>query len=159
MTSLDTARTPVTIMLLVAVIGLVAVGGCSASDQGSAATELTVIDPWTRPTAPGAESTAFYAVVENQTGADDRLVGADSPACGMTMLHSSVNTDGVMSMRPADPQELVVAAGDRLALEPGGLHVMCMGLTEPVEDGDLVSMTLEFERAGSMVVEARAERR
>lgn len=143
-----------TVVALVALA--IAVGACGSSDDGDG---LALNDVWTRPTAPGAESTAFYVTIDNNSEVDDQVVGVDSPRCAMTELHRSSMNDGVMSMSPAEPDELAVAASEQLLLEPGGLHVMCMGLIEPVAEGDRIELTVQFERAGSITTEAMAETR
>jgi copper(I)-binding protein len=144
--------------LVLVTLGVMAIlVGCTSGDDGTAS--MALADPWTRPTAPGAESTAMYLTVTNGTDTEDRLVGAASPQCAMVELHRSVDNDGVMSMRPAQADELTVAAGAQLRLEPGGLHLMCMGLTEPVADGDSVDFTLVFEQAGEIYAAAQAESR
>ena len=42
--------------------------------------------------------------------------------------------------------------GDGTVLQPSHLHVMLMGLTEPLVEGQSFPLTLNFERAGSIEV-------
>ena len=55
-----------------------------------------------------------------------------------------------MKMRPAGPME--IPPGIALELEPGGLHVMLMGLQAPLVEGESFALTLTFERAGAVEV-------
>ena len=55
-----------------------------------------------------------------------------------------------MKMRPAGPIE--IPPGAATGLEPGGIHVMLMGLTGPLVEGESFSLTLTFERAGPVEV-------
>ncbi|MGI9596178.1 MAG: copper chaperone PCu(A)C [Acidimicrobiales bacterium] len=128
-----------------------ALGACGGGDGG-----IAVDDPWIRPTPPGAESTAFYATITNDSEVDDRLVAVGSPLCSMAEVHLTSMDDGVMSMAPAGTDELAVAKDESLRLEPGGLHVMCMGLTDSVVEGDGVMLTLEFETSDPVEIEAVA---
>lgn len=57
---------------------------------------------------------------------------------------------GVMQMREVGSIEL--PAGEAIALEPGGLHVMLLDLPEPLETGSTFDLTLDFETAPDMVV-------
>jgi hypothetical protein len=41
-----------------------------------------------------------------------------------------------------------VAAGERLAFEPGGMHLMMMGLRKPLVEGQKFDLDLMFEVAG-----------
>jgi copper(I)-binding protein len=84
---------------------------------------------------------------------DDVLVSATSPACGMVELHETQMSDGVMSMQHL-PQGIPVPAGETVSLEPGGLHVMCMGVQSPLTVGEMVEVALEFENSGSKTIEA-----
>ena len=64
----------------------------------------------------------------------------------------SQNADGVMTM-PAVPEGFPITAGGELVLERGGDHVMLMGLTRALKDGDMINLTLTFEHAGDVVVD------
>jgi hypothetical protein len=55
-----------------------------------------------------------------------------------------------MRMRPVDAVE--VPAGGEAVLEPGGLHVMLIGLKAPLEEGDSFALRLVFEDAGEVEV-------
>lgn len=58
---------------------------------------------------------------------------------------------GMMTMAPVD--EIPVAAGETVTLEPGGYHIMLLDLVEPLKTGDTFEVTLTFAEAGDMVVE------
>ena len=46
-----------------------------------------------------------------------------------------------------------VPAGDAVVLEPGGLHFMLLGLSEPLELGQVFDLTMQFETAEDLTVE------
>ena len=54
----------------------------------------------------------------------------------------------MMKMRSVEAVE--ITPGEPSVLQPGGLHVMLMGLTEPLVEGNSFPLTLNFERAGSV---------
>ncbi|MEZ5245104.1 MAG: copper chaperone PCu(A)C [Acidimicrobiales bacterium] len=134
--------------------------GCG-DDTGPADTAgaLSVRDVWARPTAPGAPTAAFYFAVENTGTQADRLLGATSSACLSTMVHRSTVDDGVTSMEPTSAEELTLEPQGRLAFEPGGLHVMCLGLVTPLTEGADIDLRLTFEMAGGVDVTAAVEDR
>jgi periplasmic copper chaperone A len=101
--------------------------------------------------SPSAPTAAVYFQIENHAVADDRLIAATTDAAQMTMLHESVEVDGVMTM--GDVDGFVVPGLGTFALTRGAGHVMLMGLTKPLEDGDMITVTLTFERSGEVVVE------
>ena len=51
-----------------------------------------------------------------------------------------------MRMRGAGP--LPIAAGGKLAMKSGGVHIMLMGLKAPLRPGAKLPLTLRFQRAG-----------
>ena len=117
---------------------------------------VTVEQPWaraaTRPAdAPGGTS-AVYLTLRNTGSVDDRLLGASSDVADLTEVHRTTVEDGVMRMRPAGPQDL--PAGGVLTLQPGGLHVMLIDLRRDLTAGERLTVTLQLERAGDVVVDA-----
>jgi len=117
--------------------------------------EIEIGHPWARPTAPAATVGAAYLSLKNTGKTDDRLVAAASPAAEKVELHSMTMTDGVMKMRQLPSIEL--HAGKSVALAPGGLHLMLIGLKEPLKAGMRIPATLTFERAGDVTVELAVE--
>jgi copper(I)-binding protein len=119
----------------------------------SAGKAITVEGAWGRPSPKVAEAGAFYMVIRNTGQEADRLVGAESPACGMTELHESVmNDQGVMEMRPVTGG-IEIPAGGQVELKVGGLHVMCMQKKADFQPGTRIPLTLQFEKAGDIALE------
>ena len=134
---------------MVALVGLSTVLPACGGGGG-----MTVEDAWGRSTPPSAEAGAFYVTVKNDTGAADQLVDVASDRCAKTEVHeSSMDANGVMVMRPADPAALNVPAGEELQMAPGGLHIMCMGLSARLRAGEPVEVRLTFEGAGTVPVD------
>jgi periplasmic copper chaperone A len=57
-----------------------------------------------------------------------------------------------MEMHPQ--VQFAIPAGGRLAMHPGGAHIMLLGLTQALRPGDTVPLVLIFQRAGPVAVEA-----
>jgi hypothetical protein len=110
---------------------------------------LSITNLWTRATPPKAPTAGGYLTIENTGAEDDRLVGATSPVAGQAMIHEMTTRDGTMTMRPAGPG-VEIPAGETVALAPGGLHIMFIGLKETLVEGGEVPVTLNFEKAGSI---------
>ncbi|MGO4913887.1 copper chaperone PCu(A)C [Pseudogemmobacter sp. W21_MBD1_M6] len=114
---------------------------------------LKITDAYARSSGPSAKSGAAFMVIENHTEADDRLIGASTTAAKLVELHTHKETgDGVMQMLRVDEGFAIPAKGEH-ALARGGDHVMLMGLTAPMAQGDIITVTLTFEKAGEMIVE------
>ena len=65
--------------------------------------------------------------------------------------------DGVMNMRKVEGG-LVIPAGGSASLSPGGFHLMLMGLTAPLKEGQMVPLTLTFEKAGPIEVQLQVDK-
>ncbi len=101
-------------------------------------------------TAPTAMAGGGFLTITNTGDLDDTLIGirADFPR---VELHTTEFTDGVARMMHLDA--IPVPAGETVSLEPGGLHVMFMGLRgNPLEEGETIPATLIFENAGEVEI-------
>lgn len=117
--------------------------------------ELVIDHPWARETAPRQANGAGYFVVANPTSTADRLIRADAAVAERVELHTHIMEDGVMKMREVEFIE--VPAEGEARLEPGGFHIMLLGLEAPLTEGESFPLTLEFENAGEVEVEVAIE--
>ncbi|WP_164696720.1 copper chaperone PCu(A)C [Falsiroseomonas algicola] len=136
-----------------AVIGAVTllVPGMAAAQQQSG---VTVNAPWTRAAGQGGTGAGFMTL-RNAGATADRLVAARAGIARTVELHTHINDNGVMRMRPVPGIE--VPAGGEVQLRPGGFHLMLIGLTAPLRQGERVPVTLVFERAGEVQVQLAVE--
>lgn len=115
----------------------------------AAAATVTVTEPFSRATAPTAKVGAAFLTLALDQG-EDKLLSASSPAAEKVELHNHVMENGVAQMRSVDAIPLV--AGTPVQLQPGGLHIMLIGLKQQLKAGDVVPLTLNFEKAGAVSV-------
>lgn len=114
--------------------------------------DLQFIHPNIPQPAPTAMTAAGYMALVNQGATDDRLIGIETAIAAKAMLHESqLDDSGLSSMRHLDA--LAIPAGGTVSLAPGGMHIMFMGLTGPLSEGQMVPVTLIFETAGRVEVE------
>ncbi|MCK7610878.1 copper chaperone PCu(A)C [Roseibium sediminicola] len=124
----------------------------SALANDYTAGDLTISQAWTRATPPKAKAGGGFVAIRNSGTEDDRLVAASSDVAAKVELHEMTVTDGVMKMRHLE-DGISVPAGETVALKPGGLHIMFMGLNQSFEEGNTVPVVLTFEKAGDVAVE------
>lgn len=117
---------------------------------------LEIDHPWARATPPGAEAAGAYMTIKNEGAEPDRLIGAAFAGAAVTQIHEMVMDDGVMRMGEV-AGGLPIPPGETVRLEPGGYHVMLMGLKAPLVEGGKVPLTITFEKAGSIEVELAIE--
>jgi copper(I)-binding protein len=111
--------------------------------------DITIVETWTRATPPNARAGGGFAKITNSGSEADRIVAASSPVSKKTELHEMAVVDGVMKMREME-DGIAVPAGGTVELKPGGLHIMFMGLNEPLKEGETVPVKLTFEKAGEV---------
>ena len=90
------------------------------------------------------------------TGADDRLDAASADLAADVQVHEVVREGGSSMMRPL-AGGIAIAAGGSVSLEPGGYHLMLLGVAEAPEAGDTFELALQFERAGRVAVTVTVE--
>lgn len=124
--------------------------GCGAGADG--VLEVVVSGAWVRAVSADRPMSAAYLTLCNAGQADTALVAASSPAVATVEIHESTKTpQGVVGMRPL--KSIALPAGRPVGLDPGGAHLMLIGLLGPLEAGGVVPLTLEFASGKTMTVE------
>ncbi|TGQ92526.1 MULTISPECIES: copper chaperone PCu(A)C [unclassified Mesorhizobium] len=118
--------------------------------------DLEIVHPWSRATPAGAKVAGGYFTIVNKGSTPDRLLSISSDVSEKAELHQMGVTDGVMTMRPVDGG-LEIPAGGKVALAPGGYHLMFIGLKRQPKQGEKFAATLTFEKAGTVSVEFAVE--
>jgi periplasmic copper chaperone A len=111
--------------------------------------QVRVEGAWARPTVPGQQGGGGFLTLTSPVA--DRLLGGSTPLAQRFELHTMAMKGDVMEMRELDAIDL--PAGKKVEFKPGGLHVMFIGLKEPLKVGTKVPVTLRFEKAGQVKVE------
>lgn len=143
----------------------------AAADTGAEST-VRIEDVWARPGTAGGNSAVYLTLIGGDT--DDALVGVTVSAdvVGTAEVHETVADDGgadmgdsnmgdadpgggMMTMREVD--SIAIPAGGTVALEPGGYHIMLLGLTEDLVVGDTIEVTLDFESGNTETVTAEVK--
>jgi periplasmic copper chaperone A len=116
--------------------------------------DIAIGHPYARGTAPGQPNGGAYLRLENH-GSGDRLLSASAEVANRVELHESRMEGDVMRMRQLDAIE--VPADKAVVLQPGGMHIMLVGLKAPLKKGDSFALTLKFEKAGEVKVDVKVE--
>lgn len=124
--------------------------GCPAG-QEFAAGALTVTGAWSRATLPQANVAAGYMTISNAGAEADRLAGVATAAAETAEIHRMWIENEMMKMEVL-PEGIEIPAAGSVTLDPGGLHLMFIGITQPFEAGDCVEVVLSFETAGELPV-------
>ena len=149
-------------VLFTALIALVAVSGAQAVSSSAAGTaivrdQLSVQGAWVAEALPGQSMTAAYMTISSEGDVEEELVSVESEVAEKLELHEMVQQGEMMRMRRVD--SIVIDPGEEVALEPGGLHIMLIGLTREIKEGDTVELHLIFESGANLVVSAPVKKR
>lgn len=115
----------------------------STPTAAETAPAISIQDAYVRAVPPGQANSAAFMVITNEGEQDRALVAAASDVAEAVELHTHTMDDGVMRMRQVE--RIALPAGETVTLEPGGLHVMLIGLTKDLKPGDSVALTLSFD--------------
>ncbi len=149
--------------------------GCIADSRDS----VSIEDHWGRPGFEG-DNAAAYMEIRNDGDDDVALIGASSDIAETIEIHQTrmespedqnghddeaddsehgQDSHGHGMMIMEEVQSIVAPAGSSVLLEPGGYHVMFMGLTRDLEPGDTFSLTLQFDEIDDQTIEITVEER
>ena len=142
-----------TALILAAAIMLTAGPGIAQTYKAGA---IEIEQPWARATPKGATIGAGYMKITNTGTEPDRLVGGSAPFAGRLEVHSMTMEQGVMKMREVK-DGLEIKPGETVELKPGGYHVMFVGLKQPLKQGEDLTVTLKFAKAGTVEVKYPVE--
>lgn len=135
-----TTTTRLGVLLAAAALVLTGCASTPADSAASAADALAISDAWVKSADEGMS--AAFGELSNDSDADVTVVSAETEASPMLELHETVENDaGEMIMREIEGG-FVIPAGGTLSLEPGGNHLMLMGLAGPLKAGDETTFVL-----------------
>src|SRR5262245_41996958 len=126
-----------------------------ASNAETATEKLVIRDAWIQEMPPARRLTAAYLTIENLSGKESALLAAKADVARAVELHRAEMNNGMMRMRKLDRIALPVGRTELT----GDLHIMLIDLKEPLQEGDQVALTLEFENAVKQTVMVPVKKR
>ena len=133
--------------------GLVLPERAQAHNHGTKVGAITIETPWAAATAPGAKVGAVYFDSMLNAGAADQLVSARSSVSETVEIHEMFMEGSVMRMRALTQVDLPTGVPVKWGRSsPKGIHIMLIGLKEPLQEGATIPLTLKFKQAGEVEV-------
>ncbi len=111
-------------------------------------------DVWARPATGAGGNGAVFLTLVNDGGAPDRLVAAHCDVAEAVEIHQTIMENDVMKMQPVEGG-IEVPAGGKAELKPGGYHIMLITLKRDLQEGEELTVQLDFEKSGSLTVQAK----
>ena len=96
-------------------------------------------------------NSAAYFVIMNDGDEADTLIGVTSEVASSTEMHETRIENDVAQMVPV-PRVDVPAHGS-IEFKPGGYHVMLLGLTQDLKEGNTLKLALQFEKSGAITLD------
>lgn len=112
---------------------------------------VKVTEAWAKPPLGTRPVGAAYLTLENTGKEEVSLVKATSPTVAEVEIHTMSMEGNIARMRKLSQVE--VAPGQKVALEPGGIHMMLMGIKEPLKAGGHFPLTLVFDKNPPVTVD------
>ena len=128
---------------------LLAATAASIIPSAVLAGDIMIHDSYARVSSKSAKSGAAFMAIHNHSSESDVLISVASTVAKKVELHTHKEVDGVMKMIKLENGILIPGMGHH-ALKRGGDHVMLMGLTQSLQHGDEIGITLIFERSGGI---------
>jgi len=128
------------------------VGEAGVTVGGVPSNAVSLTDVRARPVPTAGGTGGVFLTIHNTTGQDDTLVAGSSPIAQAVEIHETVDDNGMMRMRQL-VDGLPVPAGATVVLQPGGYHMMVIGVNEVLDTGATIPLTLTFAVAGEMTVD------
>lgn len=104
----------------------------------------------------GGANSAIYMTLKNGADAADRLVSAQADVATTIEIHETVMNGDVMQMQQLT-NGLEIPAKGQVELKPGGYHVMLIGLTRDLNEGEKFPVTLTFASGATLELEAEVK--
>ncbi len=162
---------------IIAASAALALGACGSDGDAG----VSISDSWARTSAAGQTNGAVYFDIESADGDELVGASVPASVAAEAQIHEVVMADmagemtedtmaemtedtmadgelagetddqmGEMTMQ--EISSLVLPAGETVAFEPGGYHVMLFGLVDPLSAGDEIEVTLDFGTADDQVI-------
>ena len=151
--------------LSTAALSAAVVAGCGTADSVATTNEdvladevFTVEDPWIKATEESLDTssdhtmTGAFVHLTNVSGEDQTIIGANADIAEVVELHEVVDDGGVNLMQEKEGG-FPVAAEERYELNPGQDHIMLMELTDEINPGDLIEITLELKNGETQTID------
>lgn len=119
---------------------------CVGFSSWATADALDADNAWVRAMPPNVNSSAAYVTIYNSTDQPIDIIEVKSDAAEKVQMHEHIMQGDMMQMRQVEA--VSIPAEGMFEFVPGGHHIMLMGLTRPLSEGDSVELTFVTKNHG-----------
>ena len=120
------------------------------------ASSLAVSSQYVRATPPHVKNSAAFFTITNNTNKNIKLIAVKSDIAEQVQIHNNLNEDGMMKMRQVE--SIILKANSSTSLQPGGYHIMFLGLKNDLTEEDNVDITLYFDNGDQIKMTAPVQK-
>lgn len=113
-------------------------------------------NPTIKTTPPGITNSAAYFTIINNGEKDITLIDVASDAAQRVEMHEHVVSNGAMKMQKMGP--LTIPAKGSVSFQPGGSHIMFIGVTNNIKSGDKIDITFSFDDGTNKTISTTAKK-
>jgi copper(I)-binding protein len=117
---------------------------------------LVVEKTMVKTTPPGINNSAAYLTILNNSDAAITLIDVASDAARLVEMHEHIISNGAMKMQRMEP--LTIEANSSVKFQPGGYHIMLIGVIEAINAGDKIDITLHFNNGTKKIINSIAKK-
>lgn len=114
------------------------------------ADDIEISNIYAKPTPPNIKNTAIFLDIKNSSDKDIKLIKVSSSSAQSSELHTHKHIDEMMKMVKID--EILIPAKSHISLSPGGPHIMLINVKKPINEGDSVDATFEFDNGQNLLL-------
>ena len=114
------------------------------------ADDIEITDEFVRLNAPNAKATGAFMNIKNKTNAEIKIISAENTVSQKTELHTHMDENGVKKMRQIP--EIIIPANGSVVLKPGDLHIMLIGLNQPLQENQKVDIKINFADGSTKII-------
>lgn len=138
--------------LFILAFGLISIiFSCSSGEPA-----IEVTDAWIRQVPPGIKNTALYININNSGVREEKLLNVSSKISKRAEIHETRIEDGGVG-RMIRLDDLKIPENKKTKLVPGGVHIMLIDLVKEIKKGEVINVSLEFEKSGFKEVKAEVK--
>ena len=127
-----------------------------AAPAAAGVAPLVIEEAWVRALPPTQKTTAAYLTLTTRGRAPSDIVGASTGIAAQVEIHTTREVEGYMRMERLDG--LSLGPGESLRLEPGGTHLMLLGLERMPLPGETVEICLQPATGPAVCADAPVRR-
>jgi copper(I)-binding protein len=119
--------------------------------------DIVIENIWSRPAVVLDDKIGgmgvVYLTIVNKGSKPDRLISAKSVVSNELEMHTTIMVDGRVQMQQLK-DGIEIPGNASVNFEPGGSHMMLIGLKRNLRQGDRFEVTFTFEKSGTLTLES-----